>query len=196
MNYAENEQQRQAMAAWLAARDFTVFGTLKSTDGTALHDAAGERLVRQFFCALDRTYYGNAVTNVGMRHNRIVFKHMGTSQANLHYHFLAKPHSDAALFAELAKKQWAKMSAWTMGVDDTMIGLVRNNRAASTYVLHEYGKLGADSICLSASSFSSPACSPMQYRRLPQLRRLLKLQSYGTDEMIYGAEDDDAQCRT
>jgi hypothetical protein len=47
--------------------------------------AGGEKLVQQFFCALDRAYYGNAVTNVGMRHDRIVFKHMGTSQQNLHY---------------------------------------------------------------------------------------------------------------
>jgi hypothetical protein len=111
MSYIENKKQQQAMAAWLETREFTVFGTLKFTDGFSLHDARGEQLVRQYFCALDRTYYGNAVKNTGMRHNRVVFKHMGTSRENLHYHFLSKPHTDPALFAQLSKKQWAKWEA-------------------------------------------------------------------------------------
>ncbi len=127
MNSAENEKQRQAMERWLTARDYTVFGTLKFTDGTAIGAAEAEKLVRKYFGTLDRAYYGNAVTNVDMRHNRVVFKHMGTSQANLHYHFLAKPHTCPVLFAKLARTQWANLSTWTMSFADTDIKAVRSN---------------------------------------------------------------------
>ena len=196
MNYEENSKQRKAMAAWMAEKDFSIFGTLKTTDGTALHEAGGEKLVQQFFCALDRAYYGNAVTNVGMRHHRIVFKHMGTSQQNLHYHFLAKPHTDPTLFAQLAKKQWAKMGRWTAGWQETEIELVRCSAAASNYMVHEFGTLGSDTICLPASSFKEPARDPLSFRGLAQIRRLLSLQNYGSDENEHSAEDDHALCWT
>jgi hypothetical protein len=192
MNYDENKKQQQAMAAWLETREFTVFGTLKFTNGFAVHDARGEKLVRQYFCALDRTYYGNAVNNTGMRHNRVVFKHMGTSRENLHYHFLAKPHTDPALFAQLAKKQWAKMGSWTAGWEKTEIDLVRCNTAASKYMVHEFNVLGADSICLPASSFTAAARNPLQFRNLAQMRRLLILQQYDIDENEDSVSDDNA----
>jgi hypothetical protein len=181
MKYAENKKQQQAMAAWLETREFTVFGTLKFTNGFAVHDARGEKIVRQYFCALDRVYYGNASTYMGMRHNRIVFKHMGTSQENLHYHFLAKPHTDPTLFAQLAKKQWAKMGSWTAGWEKTEIDSVRCNSAASNYMVHEFHTLGADTICLPASSYNASTSDPLRFRSLAQMRRLLTLQNFDTN---------------
>jgi hypothetical protein len=141
MNYVENNKQYDALKRWLAAENFTVFGTLKFPSKYPISEYKSQRLVCNFFKKLDRAYYGSAAENIGMRHNRVVFKHMGTSGANLHYHFLAKPHTDPALFAELARKQWANMGTWTMDYVDTDIKAVRSNEGASNYMLHEYYKL-------------------------------------------------------
>lgn len=183
MNYG-NREAYSKLKEWLVAQGFTVFGTLKFTDGTELTDANGERTVRAFFSALDRAYFGHAVENVGMRHTRVVFRHTGISNTNLHYHFLAKPHTDPQLYMQLAAKQWSKMSSWTMNAGDTQIERVRSREATATYILHEYAKQGADCICLSASSLHAPTRPARQYRNLAQMRRLLRLQAYG------GAADD------
>ncbi len=188
MNYADNKAWLQ-LQCWIAQQGFTVFGTLKFFDGTATNETRGEQTVRNCLSALDRAYYGKAVENVGMRHKRLVFKHFGTSGKNLHYHFLAKPNSDPKLYAELARLQWAKMNRWTMSAEETLIDTVRSNKAASAYVLHEYGKLGADCICLSASSLSPPTRAPLSYRNLSQLRRLLRLHNLGADELDCSADD-------
>lgn len=188
MNYADIKAWQQ-LQCWIEQQGFTVFGTLKFFDGTATDEARGEQTVRNCLSALDRAYYGKAVENVGMRHKRLVFKHLGTSGTNLHYHFLAKPNSDPKLYAELAKLQWAKMNKWTMSAAETQIEAVRSNKAASAYVLHEYGKLGADSICLSASSLNPPTRNPLSYRSLAQLRRLLRLHTWRADEFGCSADD-------
>lgn len=156
----------------------TVFGTLKFSDGTMLSDAVGNKYIRRFFGALDRAYYGNAANNAGMmRHRRLVFRHRGICGTNLHYHFLAKPASCPIAFADLARRQWACMGGWTTNYDDTQIEQARDVKATSTYVAHEFERLGADCICLSASHLKPPAQSHSSYRGMPQLRRLLKLQN-------------------
>jgi len=193
MNYVDNDAWRQ-LRGWIGKQGFTVFGTIKFTDGSIAGDARGEKIVCAYFNALDRAYFGNAVDNVGMRHKRLVFKHFGQSGTNLHYHFLAKPSTDPKLYAELARQQWAKMGSWTMGANDTLIEPIRNNDAASAYVLHEYAKQGADCICLSASSLKSPTRNPRNYRNLAQLRRLLNLQVWGASENEHNADEDDALC--
>ncbi|WP_170528530.1 hypothetical protein [Ruegeria arenilitoris] len=195
MNYAENRAWTE-LQKWIEKQGFTVFGTLKFTDGLMAGDVRAEKIVCAYFNALDRAYFGNAVDNVGMRHKRLVFKHLGTSGTNLHYHFLAKPSTDASLFSKLARQQWAKMSSWTIGADDTKIGPVCSNKAASSYVLHEYAKLGADCICLPASSLNSPARNPLSYRNLAQLRRLLSLQEYVAAKFVGSEDEDNALCWT
>ncbi|WP_170381169.1 hypothetical protein [Ruegeria atlantica] len=195
MNYADNKAWHQ-LRHWIEQQGFTVFGTLKFFDGTATNEARGEQTVRNCLNALDRAYYGKAVENVGMRHKRLVFKHLGTSGANLHYHFLAKPNSNPKLYAELARLQWAKMNKWTISAEETQIDAVRSNKAASAYVLHEYGKLGADSICLSASSLNPPPRNPLSYRNLAQLRRLLRLHDLGAVDFDWSADECNALGQT
>jgi hypothetical protein len=110
----------------------------------------------------------------------------------LHYHFLAKPHTDPKLFADLARKQWAHMSSWTMGFADTDITAVRSNKGASIYMLHEYDKLGADCLFSQASAHKAPKHSPLKYRNIRQMRRLMAIQSLSTKEIEYDANDEDA----
>ena len=189
MNYAEIEKEHRALTDWMVETNWQVFGTLKFTDGSAISLRRAENLVCKYFNKLDRAYYGNAATNVGMRHNRVVVKHMGKSGTNLHYHFLAKPDMDLALFADLARKQWAHMSSWTMGFADTDIAAVRSNKGSSIYMLHEYDKLGADTVFLQASALNAPKYSPLKYRNIRQMRRLLAIQSLSTKEIEYDDED-------
>ena len=78
------KQERDEIAEWLIAQDFTVFGTLKFTDGTSISREHGDKIVRTYFNALDRTYFGHAVGNSNVRHQRVVFVHTGISGTNLH----------------------------------------------------------------------------------------------------------------
>jgi len=176
------KQEQRILAEWLAAKDFTIFGTLKFTDGYNINDQLAEKLVRKYFSALDRVYYGNAVTNNNVRHSRAVFLHKGSSQQNTHFHFLAKPKSDPALFCRLARKQWAGLDTHTMGFLDTQIEPVRDNVAAANYMLHEYQKLGSNTIFTPATCLSTSNIPSTKYRNIHQLRRLLKLDSFGQDK--------------
>ena len=67
MNYAENKIQKETIAAWLATRNFTVFGTLKFTDGHDMLNEKGEKLLRKFLNTLDRIYLGSNLINAGHR---------------------------------------------------------------------------------------------------------------------------------
>lgn len=192
MNYVEIEKQQKALTEWLAEKDFTTFGTLKFTDGAEIGEAKAEKEVRKYFSMLDRAYYGNAVTNSNMRHDRIVFKHMGTSQANLHYHFLARPHTCPMLFAQLARKQWANLSTWTINYASIDIKTVRSNEAACSYMLHEYRKLGADCIILQASALNLLKSCPLKYRNIAQMRRLLSIKNMSANELEYSTYENDA----
>lgn len=174
--------EKTALFDWIEAQEFNVFGTVKFTKGADVTDEHGERTVRAYFNALDRVYFGHAVENVGMRHKRLVLRHTGICSTNLHYHFLAKPLTDANLFIELAKKQWGKMSSWTMAADETQIERVRSTKATAAYILHEYSKQHADCLCLSACSLQPAPRPATQYRSLAQTRRLLRLQAQSAHE--------------
>ena len=179
-------QEKLALVDWLAEQNFTVFGTLKFTDGYNIHDRLAEKLVRRYFNALDRAYYGNAVTNSNARHSRAVFLHKGASQENTHYHFLATPNADAVLFCNLARKLWAGLDTHTMGYLDTQIKLVQHNEGSANYMLHEYKHLGANTLFTAATHIGTSNIHATRYRNMSQLRRLLKLDSYEQYKIING----------
>lgn len=180
MNY-ESNKARQELQDWIEAQNFTIFGTLKFTSGTLINPERSDKIICGYFNALDRAYFGNATCNVGMRHPRLVFKQFGTSGTNIHYHFLARPINNPDLFAKLAQQQWAKMGSWTISAADTWIERVRSSRMSAAYILHEYGKMGADTLCLGASTLAAPPRCPRSFRNMAQLRRLLKLYSADQD---------------
>ena len=182
------QQEQQALVDWLAEQNFTVFGTLKFNDGYEIYDTLAEKLVRRYFNTLDKLYFGNEGISNNVRHERAVFLHKGASQENTHYHFLAKPNTDAALFCRLARKQWAKLDTHTMGYLNTQIELVRNNDAAANYMLHEYKSLGAKTLIASVSHLNTSAIPIAKYRNIHQLRRLLKLDSFEQDKILNGGK--------
>ena len=51
------QQEQQALADWLAEQNFTVFGTLKFTDGFEIYDKLAEKLVRRYFVSVRRLHF-------------------------------------------------------------------------------------------------------------------------------------------
>jgi hypothetical protein len=173
MNSVNNNKQQDALATWLAKTDWQVFGTLKFTDGHSISEHKAEAIVRKFFNSLDRAYLGRNLVDAGHRLERVVFKQLGTSGSNVHYHFVAQPGVNAEQFCDVAKRAWDEASSFTMGYELTDIKPARNAAACSNYGLHEFWKLGADTLCLRATHLSQhPKTKPIQ-----KLRRLLKIQT-------------------
>jgi hypothetical protein len=173
MNSVNNNKQQNALATWLAKTDWQVFGTLKFTDGHSISEHKAEAIVRKFFNSLDRAYLGRNLVDAGHRLERVVFKQLGTSGSNVHYHFVAQPGVNAEQFCDVAKRAWDEASSFTMGYELTDIKPARNAAACSNYGLHEFWKLGADTLCLRATHLSQhPKTKPIQ-----KLRRLLKIQT-------------------
>jgi len=85
----------------------------------------------------------------------------------------ARPNTDAEQFCIAAKCAWDEASSFTMGYEHTVIELARSAQSTSSYGLHEFWKLGADTLCLCATHLHQqhPKIKPIQ-----KLRRLLKLQ--------------------
>lgn len=173
MNYVDNNKQHDALKTWLAATDWTVFGTLKFTDGHSISEHKAEAIVRKFFNGLDRAYLGRNLVDAGHRIERVVFKQLGSSGSNVHYHFIAQPGVNAEQFCNAAKCAWGEASNFTMAYEHTVIEPVKSAKRTSSYGLHEFWKLGTDTLCLHATHLSQqhPKIKPIQ-----KLRRLLKIQ--------------------
>lgn len=161
------------MAAWLETREFTVFGTLKFTNGHSISEQKAEPILRKFFNKLDKLYLGPNLVAAGHRIERAVFMHTGTSRSNLHYHFMANPAKDIGMFCETARCVWDETSSFTMGYENTLISDVRSLDRTASYCVHEYQTHGADTLHLSTTHQKKaiPTHNPIY-----AMRRMLKRQ--------------------
>lgn len=173
MKNSERKHQQAALTEWLAKHNWTVFGTLKFNNGFEVGERYGDAMVKNFFNRIDRIYYGSNLVNAGHRVDRVVSKHLGPSAQNLHYHFVARPNSDPINFCINTRCIWDEVSPRTLGYEKTWIDPVRDNKAASHYLLHEYPNLHADTLFVEASHLNHHAKRP---KPLSVLRRLLKRQ--------------------
>lgn len=175
MNYAEVKKQHGALTDWLAATDWQVFGTLKFKfkDGHSMSDGKADAIMCKFFNSLDRAYLGRNLVDAGHKLERVVFTHLGSSGSNVHYHFVAQPGVNAEQFCNAAKCAWEEASSFTTGYEHTMIERARSAANTSGYGLHEFWKLGNDTLCLQATHLSQ--CHP-KIKPIQKLRRLLKIQ--------------------
>lgn len=171
MNYAEIERQKQDLAKWLARVDWTVFGTVKFTNGHDIHERKAEADLRKFWNKLDRVYMGANLVDAGHKIERVVFKQYGESGGNLHFHFVANPKANVERFCETARCVWDETSSFTMGYENTVIERARSSENTTRYGLHEFDRLGADTLFLPATHFASPLPSA---NPIHKLRRLTK----------------------
>lgn len=174
MNYAELNKQHDELVDWIAAKGWQVFGTMKFTNGHDMSEKKAEAIMRKFFNSLDRAYLGQNLVDAGHRIERVVFKQFGCSGSNIHFHFVANPSANIEHFCETAKCYWDEASNFTLGYEHTVIERARSAARTSAYGLHEFGTLGADTLCLQATHISQhqPKIKPIQ-----NLRRLLKIET-------------------
>lgn len=180
MTYIPNRNQKEALADWLENKEWQVFGTIKHTEGQNISNYKSEATALSFFNRLDLLYHGKNQVKAGARIPRIVFKHKGICGTNLHYHFLATPNTDPRQFCDNARCIWDDTNGFTLGFQQTDIRPVVHAPSAVRYILHEYGKLGADTLFLPAThlAYNHSGSKPIHL-----MRRLLK-QSQKTSRKI------------
>jgi hypothetical protein len=171
MNVAENHKQKNELVDWLGQTDWTVFGTLKFTDGQDISAKKAEADLKKYFNKLDRTYLGSNMVDAGHRIQRVVFSHLGTCGSNIHFHFVAKPDAEVGRFCETARLVWQETSNFTMGYENTKIEAVDDASAVTRYCLHEYNRLGPETLYLPATHCAAAHPKP---KPIHKLRRLLK----------------------
>lgn len=166
----ESNKQYLALSDWLQQTEWSVFGTLKFTDGQSIPEDKAEALLRLFFNKLDRLYLGSNLVKSGQRIERVTFKHLGSSGENLHYHFIANPIGDAIRFCEIARQTWGDIGRETLSYDETRIEEIKVSDCAATYGLHEFWRAGADTIHLATTHRANLT---LDAAPMAKLRRLL-----------------------
>lgn len=167
MKHAQfNELQK-----WLETTNWNVFGTLKSISGEDIPLPIARKNARSFFNNLDRLYLGSKLVSKGNRIERMVFLHQGISGQNTHFHFLAHTQSNVELFCENARCLWHKTNELNSSVLQTVIEPIISIPRATTYCLHEFNRIGADTLAL---DMCHKARSTPKVRPIHKFRRLLR----------------------
>lgn len=132
-----NNKLSEAHKEWLSENNWTVFGTLKFTDGTMIGEACALQLAQRFWQKLDDRYFGAATRRKNMRIERAVYAQRGrTAQSeNLHFHFVAKPPLPEA-FCHIASRTWGELDTWCDG-ERSWIELANSPAAAAAYAARE-----------------------------------------------------------
>ncbi|GHA60310.1 hypothetical protein GCM10008927_27300 [Amylibacter ulvae] len=173
MNHSNSYKQQEAIIDWLNDKNWQVFGTLKFLDGHSISKEIAEKDINNFFNRLDRTYLGSNLVKDNNRIERFVFYHTGKSGSNIHFHFLAKPNCQIDFFCKTAKCLWEATSKHSVPYEHLIIDEIRSKKGATRYCLHEYPKLGENTLYLPATHRKPTA---MSSNSLHRIRRLLKQQ--------------------
>ena len=119
---------------------FDIFGSLSFNNH--FKDNIKQKSFQHFWNRVDSHYFGSNRRN---RIERICFNHVGYSNSNLHFHFLAKcPISeDTQKFNAVLNLIWFEMRE---SGKYSKIELINDSIAVAKYVGHETYKLGTDTI--------------------------------------------------
>lgn len=172
--------QINELQKWLETTNWNVFGTLKSISGEDISLPVATKNARSFFNKLDRLYLGSELVSKGNRIERMVFLHQGISGQNTHFHFLAHTQSNVEQFCENARCLWQETNELNSSVLQTVIEPIISIPRATTYCLHEFNRLGADTLAL---DMCQKASSTPRVRPIHKFRRLLR-QHYKNQEII------------
>lgn len=173
-----NYQIQGAFTDWnieRASKDLTIFGTLKLNrrDGEPLTEDEADKIIRAFWCKIDRVYYPSRAVKNGTRVKRLTYRHQG-KWGNGHYHFLAKaPNDDPETFIAVVQNLWAVASPFT-NIRDSRVEERYSPKGAAAYLPHEANKIGTDTLKLNLSHLDDPNGLPVNYQTLKQARRIIK----------------------
>ena len=127
-----------------------IFGTLTFRYDVDLRQA--EKTLNTFWNIIDRKLFGNLSYRKNIRTKRICVLQTGRLNNNKHIHFVANTIEgvDVDDFILILKFLWINKIK-TAG-QHLRIEKVKNLQATSKYLLHEYGKLGTDTLATTCSN--------------------------------------------
>ena len=127
-----------------------IFGTLTFRYDVDLKQA--EKTLNTFWNMVDRKLFGNLSYRKNTRTKRICVLQTGKLNNNKHIHFVANTIEgvDVDDFILILKFLWINKIK-TAG-QHMKIEKVKNLEATSKYLLHEYGKLGTDTLATTCSN--------------------------------------------
>jgi hypothetical protein len=125
---------------WLNKHKFDIFGSLSFKEHT--NQSIRQKTFQHFWNRVDSHYFGSNRRN---RIERICFNHVGYSNTNLHFHFLAK----CPIFEDIQKFNAVLNLIWFEMKESgkySKLELINDNLAVAKYIGHETYKLGTDTI--------------------------------------------------
>ena len=127
-----------------------IFGTLTFRYNVDLKQA--EKTLNTFWNMIDRKLFGNLSYRKNIRTKRLCVLQTGKLNNNKHIHFVANTIDDISIndFILILKFFWFKKIK-TAG-QHIKIEKVKNLEATSKYLLHEYRKLGTDTLATTCSN--------------------------------------------
>ena len=127
-----------------------IFGTLTFRYDVDFRQA--EKTLNTFWNIVDRKLFGNLSYRKNVRTKRICVLQTGKLNNNKHIHFVANTIEgvDVDDFISILKFLWINKIK-TAG-QHMRIEKVKNLQATSKYLLHEYGKLGTDTLATTCSN--------------------------------------------
>jgi len=127
-----------------------IFGTLTFRYDVDFRQA--EKTLNTFWNIVDRKLFGNLSYRKNIRTKRICVLQTGKLNNNKHIHFVANTIEgvDVDDFISILKFLWINKIK-TAG-QHMRIEKVKNLQATSKYLLHEYGKLGTDTLATTCSN--------------------------------------------
>ena len=127
-----------------------IFGTLTFRYDVDFRQA--EKTLNTFWNMVDRKLFGNLSYRKNIRTKRICVLQTGKLNNNKHIHFVANTIEgvDVDDFILILKFLWINKIK-TAG-QHLRIEKVKNLQATSKYLLHEYGKLGTDTLATTCSN--------------------------------------------
>ena len=147
MGFEQRKQKRQALVQHLLAQDWNVFGTLKFVNGRTIGRASANKLLRSYWNKVDRVIYGKAAERQNMRVPRWCFAHEGADHENFHIHFvMPSPLQDTEHMCCLLNAVWAQHHKQTAPLAKNWIMPVQDRAAVTSYVTHEYWRMGSDTM--------------------------------------------------
>ncbi|WP_282058693.1 hypothetical protein [Lentibacter algarum] len=147
MGFEQRKQERQALVQHLLAQDWNVFGTLKFVNGRTIGRNTADKLLRSYWNKIDRVIYGKAAERQNTRVPRWCFAHEGSDHENFHVHFvLPSPLQDTEQTCCLLNAIWAQHHTQTAPLAKNWIMPVQDRAAVTSYVTHEYWRMGSDTI--------------------------------------------------
>ena len=147
MAYEQRKQERQALVQHLLAQNWNVFGTLKFVNGRIIGRHSANKLLRSYWNKVDRVIYGKAAERQNMRVPRWCFAHEGADHENFHVHFvMPSPLQDTEQTCCLLNAIWAQHHTQTAPLVKNWIMPVKDRAAVTSYVTHEYWRMGSDTI--------------------------------------------------